>query len=85
MAQIQSITYPLNLGTADKLTINIITSSEIDGGKIFYRLMDSSITPNKMMSSGHLLLSEEQVTADNFDKAWALTYTAQQLGVTLTT
>jgi hypothetical protein len=84
MAQIQPITYPLNLGTADDLSVTVSLNTDQDGGRIFYTLNDTSVTPYKRMSSGTLFLTEEQVTADGFDKAWALEYTATELGVTLT-
>lgn len=85
MAQIQAVTYPLSLGTANDLSITVSLNSESDGGRIFYTLNDTSATPNKRMSSGIFMLTEAQVTADSFNTAWALSYTATELGVTLTT
>ena len=85
MAQIQPITYPLSLGTANDLSINISLNTNSDGGRIFYTLNDTSLIPNKRMSSGTFFLTEEQVTAEGFNKDWALSYTATELGVTLTT
>ena len=83
MAQIQPITFPLNLGTANELEISLSISSELDGGKILYMLNDTSQQPIKRLSIGNIILTEEQVTADGFDKTWALNYTADELGVNL--
>ena len=85
MAQIQPITYPLSLGIANDLSITVSLNTNQDGGRIFYTLNDTSVTPNKRMSSGTFFLTEAQVTADGFDKAWALSYAAAELGVALTT
>lgn len=83
MAQIQPITFPLNLGTANELEITLNISSQLDGGKILYMLNDTSQQPIKRLSIGNIVLTEEQVTADDFDKSWALNYVANELGVTL--
>ena len=83
MAQIQPITFPLNLGTANELEITLNISSQLDGGKILYTLNDTSQQPIKRLSIGNIVLTEEQVTADDFDKSWALNYVANELGVTL--
>ena len=83
MAKIQPINYPLNLGTANELAVNININSELDGGKISYRLLSVSDENFKIMSTGTLNISEAQVTAEGFNKDWALSYAASELGITL--
>ena len=83
MAKIQPISYPLNLGTANELAVNININSELEGGKISYRLLSVSDENFKIMSTGTLNISEAQVTAEGFNKDWALSYAASELGITL--
>lgn len=83
MAQIQPVTYPLSLGTANELTVSTSVHGNSTGGRVFYTLHDSSTTPHKRMSSGTFFLTEEQVNAEGFNETWALNYAATELGVTL--
>lgn len=83
MASITPVIYPLNLGTADDLTVNLNFNSGSEGGRIFYTLNDNSIHPGRRMSSGIFLLTQSQITDNDVDVVWALDYTATELGVTL--
>jgi len=84
MASITPVTYPLNLGTADDLTVNLNFNSRSEGGRIFYILYDTSSQPYKRMSSGFFILTQSQITDNDVDVVWALNYAASELGVTLT-
>jgi|11BtaG_2_1085332.scaffolds.fasta_scaffold00696_3 hypothetical protein len=84
MASITPVAYPLNLGTANDLSINLSFNSGSEGGRIFYTLNDNSIHPGRRMSSGIFLLTQSQITDNDVDVVWALNYAASKLGVTLT-
>lgn len=83
MAQIQTVTYPHNIGSANDLRVTIKINSEEDGGKIVYFLKNTSTTPPASMGYGFIDLTEAQVQASGSDSAWALSHAATQLGVTL--
>lgn len=83
MAQIQTVTYPHNLGSANDLNVTIKIQSGVEGGKIIYFLKDTSSTPVGSMGHGSIDITEAQVQASGSDSAWALSYAATQLGVTL--
>jgi hypothetical protein len=83
LIQIQPVNFPLNLGVADSLNVNINISNNNLRGNIFYTLFDTSITPSRKLSSGFLNLTEEQITANGNDINWAINYVATELGLTL--
>lgn len=83
MAEIQPVVYPLNIGVANQLTININYSSETDGARIFYQLSDSNQSSNSRLSSSMILMNQEDFVNHGNDKQWVLNYVANQLGVTL--
>ncbi len=83
MIQIQPVVFPLNLGTADKISINISANANEQGAKIRYILFDNSSSKIKFLSSGILELSEEQFLNHGNDKDWITNYTVQQLGIVI--
>ena len=83
MAEIQPVVYPLNIGVANQLTINITASSETEGARIFYLLSNSNQGDGTRLSSSFLMMSQEDFTNHGNDKEWVLNYVANQLGVTL--
>ena len=82
MKQIQPVVFPLNLGTANQISIGISANASQPGARISYMLSDNSITPPKPLSQGAFTLTEEQFTDYGNDKAWIERYVADQLGVT---
>lgn len=82
MAKIQPVVFPLNLGTADKLEINIGANPSVLGARISYLLLSSTTIPHKQLSNGFLNLTEEQFIAHGNDKKWIEDYVIEQLGVT---
>jgi hypothetical protein len=83
MTQITPVIFPLNLGTADSLYVDMKITNDTSGGRIFYALFDTSITPSRKLSSGLLNLTEDQVAANGNDINWATNYVATELGLTL--
>lgn len=82
MAKIQPVVFPLNLGTANKLEINIGANPSVLGARVSYLLLDSTVIPHKQLSNGFLNLTEEQFIAHGNDKKWVEDYVVEQLGVT---
>jgi hypothetical protein len=82
LTQITPVAFPLNLGTADSLYVNVNT---YDNGtsRIFYVLFDTSSGIRKKLTSEFLYLTEEQVTANGNDINWVTNYVVEQLGLTL--
>lgn len=83
MTQIQPVEFPLNLGTANKLIINISANNSMQGAIVSYALLDDTFTPPKRLSNNVLQLTEEQFADHGNDKEWILNYVAEQLGVIL--
>jgi hypothetical protein len=83
MIQIQPVTFPLNLGTANYVAINITTNTSNQEARACYLILDKTVTPSKRLSHGFFTLTEEQYTSHGNDKAWIENYVAGQLGVTL--
>ena len=83
MKEIQPVIFPLNLGTADKVSIGISASSSQSGARISYLLSDSSVTPPKPLSQGLFTITEEQFANHGGDKVWIENYVADQLGINL--
>ena len=85
MIQIQTITYPLNLGTANTLAVFIPAIPEGKQPIVAWRLIDRGTNNSKfnILSSGQYTLSEEQANDESFDDAAALSYVASELGVTI--
>jgi hypothetical protein len=83
MTQIQPVVFPLNLGTADSISINLSSSTSNQGATVSYMLLDKTSTPTKRLSQGFFNLTEEQFADHGNDKAWIENYVADQLGVTL--
>jgi hypothetical protein len=81
MTQIQPVIFPLNLGTADRITISISANASIPGARISYLLLDSTVTPIKHLSQGFFNLTEEQFIDLGNDKTWVENYVVNQLGI----
>ena len=82
MAKIQPVDFPLNLGTAHKLEINLSANPSVLGARVSYILINNKITPSKHLSNGFFNLTEEQFAAHGNDKEWIENYVIDQLGVT---
>lgn len=82
MKEIQSVVFPLNLGTANKITIGMSVNPFQSGARLSYLLLDGTVTPVKHLSQGTFTLTEEQFTSHGNDKEWIENYVAEQLGVT---
>jgi hypothetical protein len=82
MIQIQPVVFPLNLGTANSISVNISTNLSIPGARISYTLIDNTIIPLRYLSNGFVNLTEEQFTDHGNDKEWVENYVLDQLGVT---
>lgn len=83
MTQIQPVVFPLNLGTANQLLINMSANNSSEGAVIAYALLDDASTPPKRLSNGLFQLTEEEFTSHGNDKEWITNYVANQLGVTV--
>ena len=83
MTPIQPIIFPLNLGTADKISITLTASTSDSGANIVYSLLDTSTTPLKRLATGRYDITEEQFADHANDKEWIENYVADQLGVTI--
>lgn len=82
MTQIQPVVFPLNLGTATKIAINLIANPNQTGATISYALFEAADTP-KMLGNGSYGVTEEDYVAHGNDKEWIINYVVQQLGVTI--
>lgn len=85
MIQIQPLVFPLNLGTANQLIINLSVNPSINGARISYTLIDNTSVPPKRLSNGFYDITEEDFTLHGNDKEWIINYVTEQLGVTLIT
>jgi hypothetical protein len=82
MTSIQPVAFPLNLGTANKISITLSASTSDSGANIVYSLLDTSVTPFKRLATGRYDITEEQFTDHGNDKVWIDNYVADQLGIT---
>ena len=83
MAKIQPVEFPLNLGTANELQYFLASNSNNNGAMLTYVLLDDTIIPNKRLSRGYIILSEEEFTTHGTEKGWVLNHIANHLGVIL--
>jgi hypothetical protein len=83
MTSIQPVAFPLNLGTANKISITLSASTSDSGANIVYSLVDTSTDVLKRLAMGQYNITEEQFTDHGNDKEWIENYVADQLGVTL--
>lgn len=82
--KIQEIQFPLNIGTADELRVNI------NEGVVYFSLTDTTSTsqfpngaelPYKILYSDRIILSEEEVNAHEDLNAYANDLVVNLLGV----
>jgi hypothetical protein len=83
MTQIKPIVFPLNLGTADTISISLMTNTNNEGARIGYSMFDSTQTPQKMLASKTYEITDEEFVAHGNDKEWITNYVVERLGVTL--
>jgi len=83
MIQIEPVVFPLNLGTANQLDVNISANPSIGGARINYSLIDGSYTPIKRLTHGSFNITESDFVTHGSDKDWITNYVVGQLGVTL--
>ena len=83
MIQIQPVSFPLNLGIANKITITLLVSPNTNGARVSYILLDDTVTPPKRLATNFLEITEENYTMHGNDKQWITNYVVEQLGLTL--
>ena len=83
MKQIQPVVFPLNLGTANYVAINISINTSNQEARACYLILDKTVTPSKQLSHGFFTLTEEQYASHGNDKEWIENYVLGQLGATL--
>jgi len=81
MIQIQPVVFPLNLGTADTISISLMVNSNNEGARIGYSMFDSTQIPQKMLANKTYEITEEEFEAHGNDKEWVTNYVVNQLGV----
>ena len=60
MTQIEPVVFPLNLGVANQIDINISANADVIGGRIIFSLFDNTSSPIKRLSNGFFDLTEEE-------------------------
>ena len=83
MIQIQPVVFPLNLGTADIISISLMVNSNNEGARIGYSMFDSTQTPQKTLASKTYEITEEEFELHGNDKEWVTNYVVEQLGITI--
>ena len=81
MAKIQSITFPLNQGTATEMSVLILNfETRATTCTTYYELKTDE---GKVLSNGNYTLTEEEFSAWGSDNTWVETCVANAIGVTI--